>query len=145
MKNNNIKITIFTLFLLLGTGLTGCKKFVETAPPTTQTNADNVYTNDASANSVLTGIFTGISRGVPSPNFATGTRSFSLLCGLSADEYTLYTGANTEMTAFYRNALVANDPSTNIGTDYWNSLYDNIYSTNSAIEGLTNSLGLTNA
>lgn len=144
MQINNIKTKIFFIAIGIGMVLASCKKFVETAPPTTQTSTGNVYDNDASAISVLTGIYSGIFQGSPSPNFATGTSSFSLLCGLSADEFTLFTGATTQMQGFYKNALVASDINNNIGTDYWNSLYDNLYSANSAIEGLNKSKGLTN-
>lgn len=144
MKNNIIKVRYLLTLVAIGVAFASCSKFVETDPPTTQTSGGNVYNNDATAIAVLTGIYSGIYQGSPSPNFATGTRSFSLLCGLSADEYTLYTGANAEMTAFYKNALISNSASpTNLGSDYWNSLYDNLYSANSAIEGLNNSQGLT--
>ncbi|MBO9571486.1 MAG: hypothetical protein J7497_04675, partial [Chitinophagaceae bacterium] len=36
---------------------TGCKKFVDIGAPVTSSNAENVYTNDATAASVLTGIY----------------------------------------------------------------------------------------
>jgi hypothetical protein len=65
-----------------------------------------------------------------------------LLCGLSADEYNLFTGASAEMQGFFKNELIAN-ASFNIGTEYWNAIYDHLYSVNSAIEGLNNANGLT--
>ena len=143
MQKNTIKYTALIALMVLGTTIVGCKKFVETDAPVSQVNGNNVYTSDATAIAALTGIYIGMFEGIPSPNFSTGPRSFSLLCGLSADEFTLFTGANTEKMSFYKNTLVANSANNNVGTDYWNSLYDNIYSTNSAIEGLNGSKGLT--
>jgi starch-binding outer membrane protein, SusD/RagB family len=142
MTNKIIKNIIFLFIVTMATNFVSCKKFVDTAAPETQINAANVYNDEVTATAVLTGIYSRIAQGLPTPNIASGIRSFSLLCGLSADEYTLFTGANTEMLAFYQNALVAG-PNDNIGTAYWTVIYDHIYSCNNSIEGLNNSKGLT--
>src|SRR4051812_46881583 len=127
MNNITINYTKLLAIMVFGISIASCKKFVQTDAPASQVNGNNVYTNDATAIAAITGRYAGIIQGSPSPNFAMGTRSFSLLCGLSADEFTLYTNANTEMLAFYKNALIANGLDNNIGTEYWNTLYDNIY------------------
>jgi hypothetical protein len=135
MLTNIFFISCLIVFCQWGTG---CKKFVDPGPAITQVSAENVYANDATAISVLTGIYTRLAAGSISPNISAGTGSFSLRCGLSADEYALYSSANSTLQGFYKNALVSNI-NTNIGTDYWNVLYDHIYYANSAIEGLTKS------
>lgn len=141
MQKSNLKYFLFAL-LIVAVLFSSCKKFVEIEAPDTQVNGANVYNNDATAIAVLTGMYSRIMDKSPFVSFASGTRSLSLISGLSADEYSMFTGANAEMTAFYQNALLAN-PTTNIGTDYWNNFYDNIFYANTAIEGLTHSKGLT--
>ncbi len=61
---------------------------VEVDAPSTSYNAGNVYSNDATAIAVLTGLYTkiGVAR---LGNSFTGAKSIALLTGLSADEFTL--------------------------------------------------------
>jgi hypothetical protein len=116
--------------------LTGCKKLVEVPPPITSTNADNVYSSDATAAAVLTGIYTTLSQGY----FASGTTSISFYAGLSADELTLFSGVgNISQISYYTNALSG----VNSGFESWNTIYSYIFTANSAIEGLNNSGSLT--
>lgn len=124
--------------------LSGCKKLVEVDPPVTSVTGASVYTTDVTAISVLTGLFGNINR---SDHFASGSGSISLLSGLSADEFTLFSGISTtdSKTYYYKNALYANVTSATPGTDLWNNIYPYVYVTNSAIEGLTNANTLTPA
>ncbi|MEP7377771.1 MAG: RagB/SusD family nutrient uptake outer membrane protein [Chitinophagaceae bacterium] len=142
MQKNNLRYTFLFLVIVIGISFVGCKKFVETKAPDTLVNGDNVYTKDATAIAVLTGVYSRMSQGSPAPNISSGIESFSLLCGLSADEYTLFSGADSKKSGFYRNALVAN-ATNNIGTDYFNVIYDHIFYVNTAVEGLSNSKGLS--
>jgi hypothetical protein len=140
MQKKIIKYIFLYLVGFLGISLTSCKKIVETEVPDTEVNGDNVYTNDATAIAVLTGIYSNLAQGTPYAGFSSGTKSLSLVCGLSADEYTLFSGADLDMMAFYQNALTSNT----VGSaNYWNLFYNNIFNVNTAIEGLTNSKGLT--
>jgi starch-binding outer membrane protein, SusD/RagB family len=131
---NKVFYINITVVVVATSIISGCKKFVEADPPVTRVNAENAYNSPATAISVLTGLYANIIRGAVSPNFATGTSSLSLLVGLSADEFNL-SNTNATYTAFYRNALIVNSTSS-FGSDYWNSLYDYVYFSNSAIEGL---------
>src|SRR5687767_7538803 len=87
LLNIGLRITVVSacvisfMFLHLG-----CKKLVDVDAPTTSLVSENVFTNDATAAAVLTGIYTNMSMG----QFASGNRSVSLLSGLSADELTVY-------------------------------------------------------
>jgi len=117
-----------------------CKKLVETGPQSTSVNADNVYTNDATAAAVLNGIYTTMSQEAFSD--FTGPTAVPLYTGLSSDELTLYSGVyDPRFRAYYLNALQAN----NAGFEFWNSAYPIIYDANAAIEGLAASNALTSA
>ena len=84
--------------------LCSCKKFVDVEAPSTQVNANNVYTTDATAAAVLTGLYSQLSAESPTPNISSGVESISLRCGLSADEFKLNDGNSTYL-AFYKNEL----------------------------------------
>src|SRR5688572_23397634 len=63
-----------------------CKKFVEIEAPVTSVNQENVYRNDATAMSVLTSIYGGMSA---AGSVFGGLQGISLMTGLSADELSL--------------------------------------------------------
>ena len=58
-KNNKGQAVWIMLALVLVTAA-GCKKFVEVPDPITNTSYSNVYSNDATAVSVLTGIYASL-------------------------------------------------------------------------------------
>ncbi|MEP7374613.1 MAG: RagB/SusD family nutrient uptake outer membrane protein [Chitinophagaceae bacterium] len=128
----------FLLFAFLFTN-TGCKKFVDVGAPETSTNAENVYASDATAIAVLSGLYTNISR---LWGFSQGDRGISMLSGLSADDFSLMSGADATLTRYYSNSLLVTATIAS-GTEYWSPLYDAIYTCNSAIEGLVASNSLT--
>lgn len=142
LNKNNLTSYIFFTLLFLSISFSACKKFVDAGGPQTQLNGENVYNTDVTAIAVMTGMYSSMANGVPSPNFASGLESLSLRSGLSADEFILFTGASANLIGFYNNALLSND-NTRIGTDYWNVFYDYIYFANTAIEGLNGSKGLS--
>lgn len=133
------KSKLFLLYFLLASGLTstvfflsGCTKLVEVNSPTTNISGLNVYSNDATAAAVLTGIYAQISS---SPIIGSDLISIGFLTGLSSDELTLYSGSSdvTQKT-YYQNKINANNLS-----NIWSNVYPKIYISNSAIEGITNS------
>jgi hypothetical protein len=122
--------------------ISSCKKFVQVAAPVTYTSSASVYTEDATAAAVLTGIYTNLS----AISFTSGgLPSVSLFAGLSADELTLYNGV-TDITqiSYYRNSLT-NLTVSETTPDFWSVIYPVIYIANAAIEGVTNSNSLTPA
>jgi hypothetical protein len=128
--------------------LTGCKKLVQVSPPTTSLTSDNVYTTDATAASVLTGIYTNMAS--PSPTTGTDITCLSLAGGLAADELILYGGssnANSTLAEYYYNQLTTGlSASLNAGTNQlWAGIYGQIYVLNIALERLSASTGLTSA
>lgn len=122
--------------------LSNCKKLIVVAPPTTSITANNVYTTDATAAAVLTGIYQKINS--LSPSTGGSIPSLTLFAGLSSDEFTLWSGStNLSALAYYQNEL-AGSP-INYGADYWATIYPYIFICNDAIAGLNNSTSLTPA
>jgi hypothetical protein len=114
-----------------------CKKLVEVPPPVTAISGTNVNNNDATAISVLTGIYTNLS----SSNIGQGgITSLSFFPSLSSDELTLFTTSNQTYTQYYTNNLSATNTQ---GSDFWSYFYPVIYTTNSAIIGLNAPNSLT--
>ncbi|OQP59245.1 hypothetical protein A3860_37975 [Niastella vici] len=141
IKNWLIKQLIVAVIVMSSLILpSSCKKFVEIEPPVTSISGAGVYNLDATAIAVLTGIYANLSS---RSNYGIGIgdlATLSLSAGLSADEFTLYSGvSNTKYIAYYRNNLT----SAKDGFEFWNSIYSYIFTCNSAIEGLNNSSSLT--
>ncbi len=111
---------------------------MEIEAPVTRTTSGNVFNNDATAIAALTGIYTKLGKQYTG-TFATGISSISLRCGLSADEFTLYGGADDKLTAYYQNRL---SMASNSGSEYWSELYNYIFMCNSVLEGLNESKSL---
>jgi len=127
------------LLLLLLLSQTDCKKLVNVNPPTTALTQTNVYSSDASAIAVLTGIYANMSPAYTC-TFCSIT-NISTIAALSADELTLYDLTNMAYASYYQNTLATN---TN-GSEFWSLLYLNVFQVNSAIEGLNSSSSLTPA
>jgi len=134
-------LAIVTLaFLSFALSFGSCKKLIDISPPATAVTGASVYSSDATATAVLTGLYTQIS----GTSYATtGFPTISLFAGLSADELTLWSGvSNTIQIAYYRNYLSAN-PSA--GSEMWYTCYPYIFICNLAIEGLNLATALTPA
>jgi hypothetical protein len=117
--------------------ITSCKKFVEIDPPKTATVSEVVFSNDGSAISAIRGIYSEMSfGGIASGSFF----SVTLTGGLLSDEFI---GYQTGLNDFYTNSLTANN--VGVTSDAWNQTYKFIYYSNSMIEGLANSSGVTAA
>jgi hypothetical protein len=135
LKTINRKNIMAFSFLLLALMFTnGCKKLVEVPAPTTELTSNNVYTSNATAISVLTGIYTQMS------GFNPLGLNTSLYPGLSADEFSLLAGTtNTEDGLYYQDAL------TNSVNDFWSPYYQYIYFCNAALSGLQTATSLNTA
>jgi len=132
---------IFLMAAGIAFGISSCKKLVEVPPPTDAIAENNVYTNDATAISVLTALYSSMN--VKDINPVQGTGSIALYTGMSSDEFTLYSGITDQTSlAYYQNALQVNVPPGS-GSSHWAPLYNYIFKCNAAIEGLNASTGLT--
>lgn len=124
---------IFTVSLFL----LACSDFLRVDAPENQIVKKVVFSDDRYATSAATGIYSQLSS---TSGFASGTQqSITMLAGLSADDFTIYTTA-PGFTQFYDNSLTPTNTSVR---DTWNSCYEIIYMSNSLIEGLNSSTGLT--
>ncbi|MBO9571701.1 MAG: RagB/SusD family nutrient uptake outer membrane protein [Chitinophagaceae bacterium] len=126
------KHTKWSIYLFVLLHFSSCKKQVEIAPPATFISAENVFTNDQTAISALTGLYIDLSKGISTHGYFAGTQGLSLMLGLSADELTLYDLGLADYNTFYSNIFT----STKQGINYWSPLYTYIFRCNSAIEGL---------
>lgn len=130
MKTLNRILTLLIFFLI-----SSCGKWVEVGPPTDSLAGEHLFADDASAKSVLNGIYTQLGK----VGFANGSSaSISILTGCSADEFEL-SGASVvdkNIPAFQENALYNETPGV---TSLWNSLYQIAFYANTALEGLVGS------
>jgi len=129
------------MVLLLLTGvlvyMASCKKLIAIPPPVTSLSAQNVYSSDATAIAAVTGIYATLSN--TTIYFSTALPSLSGLAALSADEFTLYSGATgTTQSLYYLNAL-----NSEMGQDFWTQIYNLVYMADVAEVGLTGATGLT--
>jgi starch-binding outer membrane protein, SusD/RagB family len=142
MTDKNILQQIKIIFILISF-CTGCTKLVEVDAPVNTINKDNVYSTDATAASVLTGLYTKMSRqNIEEFDGAANIATIYTAPGLSSDELTLFDRTNTLFfyNLFYNNELTSTD-----APAYWNSIYPDIYIANAAIEGLMASTTLTSS
>jgi len=118
--------------------LASCKKLVTISTPPGNVNSDNVYNSDATAIGAVTNIYAAMSTSnLPGG----GVTSMNLFPGLSADEFSLYSGTtNSAVYYYYTNSL----SSINLNSpDFWAAFYGMIFDVNAALEGISTSSGLT--
>lgn len=133
MKRNII------LLLVLSYGIMGCKKFVEdVGSPKNLISSNLVYSSDATAKSVISGIYSNMVNG--SGWASGGTNSVTLYAGYSADEFKNFQNGGN-YNAFYTNSLSPTVFSNNL----WSEPYNAISNANALIEGLKSSMGVSAA
>lgn len=135
MKNIILTILGFLSFMFIS-----CQKLVEVEAPITSLSSINVYNNDATAIGAVTALYVKLNGYVSAPG---PLNSLSVMAGLSADELNYYSlAADATLDAYYRNDLT----NLNVGfTDYWSTIYGELFIVNSALEGLSVSTRLTPA
>lgn len=122
---------------LLSLCFIGCRRAVEVPPPITQLVSTSVYSTNVGAAAAVSGIYITMANNAP---IGGGYYGISALAGLSADEFTLYPGADLLLNQYYTNAILSTSYS-----PIWQNLYNYIYQANSAIEGVFLSNGVTPA
>lgn len=129
-------LRLYFIYLILSAAILSCKKLVTVDPPLTSLTGENIYTNDATATSVLTGMYTSMSSASLS---ACDLPSLGFITGLTGDELTLYSGMQDyRLLSYYQNHISPVDLS-----NFWITLYNRLYSINSAIEKTSHPNGLT--
>lgn len=122
--------------------ISSCKKLVDVPAPTNSIAQNNVYENDATAISVLTALYSSMNvKAITNP--IQGSGSIALYTGMSSDEFTLYNGITDQAyLAYFANALQVTIPPGS-GFSHWAPLYNYVFISNAAVEGLNASTGLT--
>jgi len=145
-KTNNINKRLigthqsrsFIPIILLIVIQTSCKKLVDIPPPTQVLAENKIYSVDATAIGVMDGMYASLTR---DNNLFQGLMSIGLLAGLSSDELTVF-GNSAPYYTYYRNDLVSL-ASLSVGSDLWAPLYNYVYKSNAAVEGLEKATTLT--
>jgi hypothetical protein len=140
MKYSNINssaiVFIVYAFCLAGISITaGCRKFLEAPKPVGQIAGSEAYISDNSVASVVSGNFSLMQR---SPLFSNNT-PVGLQTGLYTDELrSLDYALDIDYKAFYRDEI-----NSHLVTA-WSSLYQQVYTVNTAIEGITSTKAILN-
>lgn len=136
ITNKNIKTWFLICLCSLGLG-TGCKKLVQIDPP--QNSIDNAgeFASDAQAKTAMAGLYTQISL----PSYCSG--GATIAGGLSSDELEVVTGPLTQDDFELQKNRIHVANATTVGL--WNSMYQNIYTTNSILENLPGAVNLSDA
>ena len=130
-----IKHKIQIMALIVVVAMTSCESYLEVEPPKNELVSESVFETDASAESVVTGIY---SRMIYSLGLYSGhNSSIAVLSGLYSDELDYYAGSN----AFYENTLTPDD--TSISVRWWREPYSYIYTCNVVLENLENNTRLS--
>ncbi|HEY0669335.1 MAG TPA: RagB/SusD family nutrient uptake outer membrane protein, partial [Sphingobacteriaceae bacterium] len=127
------------LIILIIAFSSGCRKMIRLDPPTTQLVSSSAFSNNDNAAAVLTGIYTDM---IAEGAFG-GFMSVSAVGSLASDEFVAYEAFifdyNIVISQAYRNSLNSGN------VPFWRTLYNYIYRSNAAIEGLNTSTGVTPA
>jgi len=131
----NKKFLIGVIFLLY---LTSCRKFVEIDPPKTSLVKKTVFTNDATATAAIIDVYAKMIFS----GYANGTFSgISYNAGLAADELDLFATRSADIL-YANNNLTPSEGTLN--SNFWGNMYQQIFRANAILEGLDNSVGLSN-
>lgn len=119
---------ILIISLIFCTILFSCKKYLEIPAPENEVITKTVFTNDESALSAVSGLYSQMLSA--NNSFANG--GMSLYAGLSADDI-INTSVSTEVDQFASNSLLSTN---SIVDNLWQRAYKHIYHCNAVLEGL---------
>src|SRR5215217_3570700 len=137
LASNIFKIFIGLGFLLLLI-LSSCEKALEIDNPKSKIINEVVFEDDITASAAVTGVYASM---LASGSFASGSNnSITAITALSSDEFVNYPISNTTAIQFNQNKIQSN----NIQIyQLWSSAFQIIYQTNSIIEGIEKSDGMS--
>jgi hypothetical protein len=136
---STFKLTAAFWILFLFPAIIGCKKFVQVDAPPTGITSSTIYSNNVSAASVMSGMYSNIM--ASSASLYGGNSSIGFLQGLAADELISYSNIQI-FSQFYQNALMSSSNGSS-NSYYWTEIYREIYVTNTVIENLSKSSGVS--
>lgn len=127
------KLAVLVLFFLL----TSCEDFLDVEAPDHKITSATVFKSDETAQSAMTGIYNELFRA----SFSGGRESsVHMLAGLSSDELKTIRTNDFSLLEFNENAI---QPGNERNLSLWASAYSIIYMTNSLLEGLDASQGIS--
>jgi hypothetical protein len=112
-----------------------CKNYLNIDPPKDRATSAEIFSNDASATSSVTGIY---SRMASTGGFSGNQNSISTLCGLTSDELKSHSSA---MDVFFKNEIPSSNSAINLYL--WTEPYAYIYTSNAILEGLKSAPGVS--
>ncbi len=122
--------------VMIGTlSIASCSDFIDVGPPKSEITTSTVFTNDASATSTITGIYSLM---MTNQCFMKG--DLERYTGLSSDELDNFS-ANSDQIQFAQSQLI-NTNTITYGS-FWQQAYIFINNANAALEGLESSSGLS--
>lgn len=125
---------IFSLWLLLS--CSSCESFVEIPLPDSELNTAFVFEDAATTKAAITSIYASLR----DEGLLTGkTSGLSHQLGIYGDELTYYGPSENLSYDFYLNTLSASDARMET---YWSTSYEQLYTVNSALEGIRKSTAL---
>jgi hypothetical protein len=123
------------IIVLIFFTVASCTKYVQVSAPPNQLISSSVFSDDNSATSALSGIYSHM---MESPGNFIG--QLPLVMGLYADELTNFS-TDSRQIQFYSNSVSPNNTLLEI---VWGNLYNYIFEANSAVEGLNDSKSISN-
>jgi hypothetical protein len=131
LKNQYKKILLISCLLA-----SGCTKFVEVDKPIDTTTAEEAFSTETKAASVVRGLYNNM---VKTSNYAFGT-AVSAGLGASADEL-MVSSTVTAYAELYNNNISSSNTATT--SYYWGAFYNIIYVANQVIENVPKSAGIS--
>ena len=136
-KKRILKLLKFWGYGLFMVAATACEEFVEVDPPDTALVGETVFDDDINASAAMLGIY---GRMVESAGtMFTSGGNLTILSGLSSDELLSY---SITLIDFEQNELLEGNGNV---SGIWNDFYEFIYSCNSVLEGIENSVSITDS
>ncbi|MCW3109505.1 MAG: RagB/SusD protein, partial [Segetibacter sp.] len=123
------------LLVLIIFSVSSCKKFLELPSPDNLINGQTVFSNDKTAVSAISGLYTSIMES----NNTLFNGNLSMFPGLSADEIIRNYRSQT-YDAFLSNSIMVDNV---IIGNMWSNAYKSVYQSNSIIEGIAQSAGVS--
>ncbi len=132
----NILHNIFRYhFAVVASLATGCEEFISIDPPKTEIVSETVFTDDGSANSAISGIYSLM---MTNQSFTrAGMEEFA---GLLSDELTNY-ATRADQVQFYQNAVSPQNGY--VQGIFWREAYKYVNNANAILEGLNQSSALS--
>lgn len=111
--------------------ITSCKKYLEVGPPKVQLSSQTVFSSNATATAAQLAVYAQLERSM--------LYNQTLFTGLAADEFRNHSSGTAQIDLANNNLT----PDNSMVLTHWNEYYKLIYQENAILEGLANSIAVT--